>query len=300
MAADREIDQLYSLPLSEFTAARNQLASSRGKAGAAVKKLAKPSLAAWVVNQIYWHHRAAYDAVVAATESRRTAHGRVLSGRNADLTAADRDHQAAIKTAIGHARTVLRESRETESPATIAAVTETLQALPGSEPPGRLTRPLTLAGFEALAGLVPGGGAGIRAITRDQAQSGSAGAGTESSKPTKPEPGTTKARSAAVAARRVAEAARREAHARRRDAAQVEKQVKAARAAERLADAAFARARQALSRTERERERLEDQLKFADKQAQDLVAELQRHEQALAKAAAARTQLERRLAALKA
>jgi hypothetical protein len=91
MAADREIDQLYSLPLSEFTAARNQLASSRGKAGAAVKKLAKPSLAAWVVNQIYWHHRAAYDAVVAATESRRTAHGRVLSGRNADLTAADRD-----------------------------------------------------------------------------------------------------------------------------------------------------------------------------------------------------------------
>jgi hypothetical protein len=34
----------------------------------------------------------------------------------------------------------------------MTAVTETLEALPSSEPPGRLTRPLKPLGFEALAG----------------------------------------------------------------------------------------------------------------------------------------------------
>ena len=57
---DDLIDQLYQLPLDEFTAARNALAKSSGQAS--LKALEKPTLAAWAVNQLYWHQRATYDA----------------------------------------------------------------------------------------------------------------------------------------------------------------------------------------------------------------------------------------------
>jgi hypothetical protein len=49
------IDELYQLPLDEFTAARNALAKSTGDAS--IKKLEKPSLSAWAVNQLFWHQR---------------------------------------------------------------------------------------------------------------------------------------------------------------------------------------------------------------------------------------------------
>ena len=52
-----EIDQLFALPLDEFTAARNELArrlKQDGDAEAAegVRGLAKPTVAAWAVNQL--------------------------------------------------------------------------------------------------------------------------------------------------------------------------------------------------------------------------------------------------------
>jgi hypothetical protein len=53
----REPDDLYALPLEEFTAARNELARSLKAAGdadeaARVKKLKKPPVSAWAVNQL--------------------------------------------------------------------------------------------------------------------------------------------------------------------------------------------------------------------------------------------------------
>ena len=54
---DQEVDRLFELPLEEFTAARNDLAGrlkSEGDAAAAeeVKRLTKPSVAAWTINQL--------------------------------------------------------------------------------------------------------------------------------------------------------------------------------------------------------------------------------------------------------
>ena len=52
-----------SCPLAEFTAARNALAGTTEEGGdrteeaERVKALPKPSLSAWAVNQLYWHHR---------------------------------------------------------------------------------------------------------------------------------------------------------------------------------------------------------------------------------------------------
>ena len=50
--SDDRIAELYQGPLDEFTAARNALAKETGDS--AIKKLEKPNLAAWAVNQLYW------------------------------------------------------------------------------------------------------------------------------------------------------------------------------------------------------------------------------------------------------
>mgnify|MGYP001176960089 CR=1 FL=1 len=66
---DDQIDQLYQLPLDEFTVARNALAKDSG--ASEIKKLEKPNLAAWTVNQLYWRNRKAYDEVTKAAERMR-------------------------------------------------------------------------------------------------------------------------------------------------------------------------------------------------------------------------------------
>ena len=74
--ADTDIDDLFTLPLEEFTAARNVLAASlkaagRGEDAAAVKALTKPPLSAWAVNQLYWHHRKPFEQLMTAGERLR-------------------------------------------------------------------------------------------------------------------------------------------------------------------------------------------------------------------------------------
>ena len=57
MTVEREIDELFDLPLDEFTAARNDLAKRLKRDGdedaaEQVRSLPKPSIAAWAVNQL--------------------------------------------------------------------------------------------------------------------------------------------------------------------------------------------------------------------------------------------------------
>ena len=68
-----EVDALFKLPLAEFTGARNTLGarlkkSGQGDEAARVKALAKPSISAWAVNQLYWHHREAFDQLIDSGE----------------------------------------------------------------------------------------------------------------------------------------------------------------------------------------------------------------------------------------
>src|SRR4029450_2579697 len=111
----------------------------------------------------YCHRRKSYDRLMAAAEKRRDAHGRLLSGKPADVAAAEAAHADALKKAADDIRALLAAAGDSATPATMVAVTETLQALPGDEAPGRLTRPLKPKGFEALAGLVPVGKAAFAA-----------------------------------------------------------------------------------------------------------------------------------------
>ena len=84
------MDALFKLALPEFTAARNALASKLQKAGdkaaaAEVKALAKPPVSAWVVNQIYWRARAAFDRLMTAGARLRQAQASQLAGHTTNL-----------------------------------------------------------------------------------------------------------------------------------------------------------------------------------------------------------------------
>jgi hypothetical protein len=72
------IDALYQLPLTEFTPARNALATRLRKSGKTgesdeVRSLVKPSIPAWAVNQVYWKNRAAFDRLLSAGDRLRKA-----------------------------------------------------------------------------------------------------------------------------------------------------------------------------------------------------------------------------------
>jgi hypothetical protein len=154
---DTEIDRLYQLPPDEFTAARNALAKEAGADGADVRRLAKPPIAAWAVNQIYWKRRDTYDALSAASSELRKLHKAILSGRRADIRDAAKVHDDAIDAALKAALAILQEEGHPVTDATRQAILTTLRALPADDPPGRLTRTLQPGGFEMLAGLSIGG-----------------------------------------------------------------------------------------------------------------------------------------------
>jgi hypothetical protein len=282
---ESEIDRLFQLPPAEFTAARNALAASAGKDGAAIKSLQKPSVAAWAVNQLYWRRRPAFDKLLDAARKQRAAHGRVLSGRTGDIAAAEGAHREALKAAMDAVRDVLAQAGEPASPATMTAVQETLQALPGAaESFGRLTRPLKPMGFEALAGLVPKGGAALRALAAVP--------------PAQPAGNAGKAKASARTAEQSAAEARREEADRQRRRAALQKQLKSAAAEERRAATAIAQARKAHERARADRARLEDQLQFAEKLARDRAADVRREEEAGAAATRERERLEHEIAAI--
>src|SRR5579872_3059426 len=65
---EAEIDRLYQLPLDEFTEARNAVAKDAGGEAGRVRALGKPSVPAWIVNQLYWRDRPTWDALIAAAE----------------------------------------------------------------------------------------------------------------------------------------------------------------------------------------------------------------------------------------
>jgi hypothetical protein len=148
---EEQIDRLYQLPLEDFTTARNQLAKDAKQSS--LKTLEKPSIAAWAVNQLYWQYRDDYERLTRASEHLRREHRKVLSGKSSDLREGERAHREAVRQATDRIRNLLREGGHAASDQTLAAVQETLEALPAGERPGRLTRPLKPLGFEALAGV---------------------------------------------------------------------------------------------------------------------------------------------------
>lgn len=151
-----DLARLYQLPLAEFTAARNALAKAAGQKGDAIRALEKPSVPAWAVNQLYWRERRVYDKLIRASERVRAAHAQVLAGKRVELPTLEAQHAAAVKGAADAVRTLLLRSGDPATPATMKAVVDTLQALPGGGTPGQLTKALAPIGFGAFGVLMQG------------------------------------------------------------------------------------------------------------------------------------------------
>ncbi|CAN5482860.1 hypothetical protein BH20ACT23_BH20ACT23_16630 [soil metagenome] len=78
-------EDLYGLPLDEFTAARNALSAELKKAGdtesaAAVKSMKKPPVSVWAINQLARVHSADVAALLDAGERLRRAQDSVMEG----------------------------------------------------------------------------------------------------------------------------------------------------------------------------------------------------------------------------
>ncbi len=160
-ALDDRVAMLYQTPLSEFTAARNQLAASlSGDARARVRRLAKPTLVPWAINQVYWHARAVFDRARAAGEALRSAQIAALRGRHADVRAATERHRTAIGDAVREAMRLAGAQGSHPSADALTRMWEAVSlAVDLPEPPGRFTTVLQPLGFAALAGIAPAAGA---------------------------------------------------------------------------------------------------------------------------------------------
>jgi hypothetical protein len=151
-----KIDELYRLPLEEFTKARNALGKSlSGDEKRIVASLPKPTLPMWAVNQLYWNDRATYKALIDAAEKLRVAHRAVLGGKKADLRKPDEVHRAALERATAKATDLLQQAAGRISEPARDTIRRALAALPNDEQAGRLTREPAAAGFSLFAGVTP-------------------------------------------------------------------------------------------------------------------------------------------------
>lgn len=159
-----EIDDLFRLPVAEFTGARNALAARLKKEGRAneaerVKLLSKPSVSAWAVNQLFWEHRDAFDQLIAT--GKRFRHGR--AGKSGDMRESLDARRDALVQLSELATELLRDAGHNPSQDTIRRVTTTLEALSAyallsdGPTPGRLTNDVDPPSFESLASLMSGG-----------------------------------------------------------------------------------------------------------------------------------------------
>jgi len=153
---DLQSDELYKLPLDEFTKARNVLAKTlSGNDKAAVASLAKPSVAMWAVNQLYWQDAPTYKALVDASEKLRAAHRAALNGRKVETRAPDELHRTTLEKAYAKAVAIAEKKGASLTDPVREAVRRTLAALPTDERPGRLTREPPPVGFSLLTGVKP-------------------------------------------------------------------------------------------------------------------------------------------------
>ena len=162
---DAEIDDLFRLPLAEFTSARNALVARLNKLGRAidakrVKSLTKPPAPAWAVNQLYWENPKAIDQLIGVTERVRKAQtGKI---KNADLRDLLNEKKRMMAGLTERASAILAAAGHAASPDAMRRVSATLEALAvwgrteGAPQAGRLTADLDLPGFDALAAVMGG------------------------------------------------------------------------------------------------------------------------------------------------
>jgi hypothetical protein len=162
---EEELDRLYGLPLEEFTGERNALAARLRKEGEAdaaaeVRGLPKPSLSAWLVNQLARREREGVRRLLDAGEALRRAQAAALRGGSGDeLREASAAERRLVRELTGRAGELAAEAGKPASTAMLDRVSTSLAAAAVDEEGrrllerGRLERDLEQTGFEALGAL---------------------------------------------------------------------------------------------------------------------------------------------------
>jgi hypothetical protein len=162
---EREIDELFALPLDQFTSRRNELArrlKREGDKDAAeqVQAMDKPSVPAWAINQSARAQKNAVKNLLDAGTKLRKAQERALAGGRSDvLRAAQNDLRRSVRALTGHAAETLKDAGRPPSRAILERISSTLGAAAVTDPArqalreGRLTDEVKVTGFDALAAL---------------------------------------------------------------------------------------------------------------------------------------------------
>lgn len=156
MSTAQSGEDLYGLPLEDFTSARDDLAARLKKEGDAtaaksIKSLRKPTLPAWTVNQLARSEAETLHRLMELRDEMTDATGpgdiRRLAGERKHATAALLKRAEEILEAAGHS----------SGANTLDAVAKTLQAGASDDDrvrllQGTLDRPLSPSGFEGFGG----------------------------------------------------------------------------------------------------------------------------------------------------
>ncbi len=115
-AGPAEVDDLFTLPVGEFVAARDDLVRRLKADGdiaqaGTVKALRRPTLAAWAVNQVVRTDVEAWEALVAAGRTVQKAQRRALSGlRDSGLRDASTVRRGLVEALTDHAARILADA----------------------------------------------------------------------------------------------------------------------------------------------------------------------------------------------
>lgn len=142
---EERIDRLYTLPLDEFTAARDALAKELRSAGEGatatrVKGLRKPNLAAWGLNQVARAHAEDVDELFAATERVREVQRKVMSGGKGDLRGVTDERNRVVARLVKLGSEILRRAGHATSQQTLSAIGDSLVAVASDEEGAELLR----------------------------------------------------------------------------------------------------------------------------------------------------------------
>lgn len=267
-----DADELYAVPLTEFIATRDALAKRlRGDgdkdAAAAVKKMRKPAVAAWVANQLARTHKPdvsrLLDATAALRDAQRVA---VHEGDPAPLRETTRSHRSALDALEQAAKSVLRGAGMNASGTILERVRDTIQAAAADDPDtfaaGQLVDEGRPSGFglDALGDLpTPERRSGPRQTAQpdvDESEPDESGTRSDAEARAEARQRASEARRAAQAAAKAADAAERDAERLGARATEAERVAREARARADEADAEAVRLRQLADAAAAELERV--------------------------------------------
>ena len=165
MNLDEAADQLYGSSLDDFVSERTRLvkelrATGEAEEAATLAKSRKPTVAAWVLNQLARRNRRDIDLLLDAGHRLRDAQATALSGQDRDAFERARKTQSdMLRLLRAAAERLLEEERRGASASVLNQVEEALRAAAISETGrealarGRFVEPPRAEGFEVLSQL---------------------------------------------------------------------------------------------------------------------------------------------------